>query len=338
ESDGSSGGNWAINTLSFFADGLKQVFGTLLGLKYVQAFSGIVAAISDVISSLEMPFLFAGIYVGFMIPLYLIMQITKALILYLLEGIASVVFSPITISLVFIDVFGVRMVSYQDHVNQLIRLLLTGSLIVISYILYWELGGVGFYMVNSVAGALNFTGFDGSLSSLIPSFVAYLLTMGMTVILYCGVEKFCREQGFELGNSALNMIGVQSIFKSMGGNISSAIGAYMIANQVTQTLNIVSARAKQEAAASQKKRGDSDNKKGNDSSESIAPQSERKMSDTPTSETQTNNTSETDGGMSRDRQKEAPQQEGKSLSQNDKADTKEEHSPGSQRSIEPKND
>ncbi len=82
----------------------------------------------------------------------------------------------------------------------------------------------------------------------------------------------------------------------------------------------------------------SDNKKGNDSSESITPQSERKMSDTPTSETQTSNTSETDGGMSRDRQKEAPQREGKSLSQNDKADTKEEHSPGSQCSIEPKND
>ncbi|HCH2721558.1 TPA: hypothetical protein NKT41_004554 [Vibrio parahaemolyticus] len=334
-SDSSDSGSWLSNVFSSVLSGLKEVIGTLSGLKYIQAFSGVIATLFGIVATILLPMLFLGIYLGFMIQMYVIMQIAKSVITYLLEGILAMVLSSISFSLVFVDLFGVRMVSVQDHVFQIIRILLTPPLIVISFIIYYQLCTVGIFMINSIAGILNFIEFDGNLSNLIPAFISYLLMLGITVALYCYVEKYCREQGFELGNSALNMIGIQSIFKSMGGNLSSAIGAYMIANQVTQTLNIVSARAKQEAAASKLSTGNNDSGK---SSDSVVPKTERKMSDTPSSDEQTNNLPEADGGMSRSWQAEDSQKAEKPSSQEDQSAINEDQAPGFQRPTESKND
>ncbi|WP_210498999.1 hypothetical protein [Vibrio crassostreae] len=212
DGSGKKGGS-VKNIIQFFLDVGASMLSTALA---------IADAIMEVIQPLGMMFIVGGVILAFVLPLIPVLTSLMAWVVWLFEVIMTYILLPLFIALHLLRPNGQPILPFNKFAGLFVTILITPSLLYLSFVLFWVMSGVGIDMVMMAIGMILRSETDTGINLTTVSFSA--ISIGIMCYSFYKVTVKIVGLCYSMAAKVLEMIGVHSFAISSISDAEGLIG------------------------------------------------------------------------------------------------------------------
>lgn len=206
-----------------------------VGLKIASTLFAIADAIFDVIKPLGFMFCVGGVTLAFILPLIPVLTSLMAWVIWLFEVIVTYILLPLFIALHLLRPNGQPILPFNKFAGLFITILVTPSLLYLSFVLFWVMSGVGIDLVLTAIGMILRSETDSGINLTTVCFAA--VTMGIMCYAFYKVTVKIVGLCYSIAAKVLEMIGIHSFAINSISDAEGLIGGAAVGGMLQKGIS-----------------------------------------------------------------------------------------------------